>query len=545
MLALMCDEWLKRSDDHRVIIGLHEITLIHQLAEDLRKTLGIAVGIEQAENRINMASANHPRVIVFSRATLEEKEVAGESRSRLYKFPPMDYKWLLVADECHRWRWGMPSCRHIIEWFAKSEENKRFGLTATPKRSDGAKFTKLFPEVCLDYRFQDAVRDGWIVPFRQRWVHVKNVHVDASDVPSQIKMDKKFDEILRDKETLAGIVQPALKLCEGQTIAYTPDVKSAYAVAAEMNAQAGWDIAKALDGSVKKEERQYVFDQHKGGQFKFLVVCGLCREGYDDPNISDILCLRPIRKESSHLAEQMKGRGVRPHSSIAHKLGECETAVERRELIANSAKPVCNIIDMAGITGIPEVPSTVEILAEGLPDDVVLRAKRKAEKDGVDPLQAIEEAEREIKHEKEEQARREAERRKAIRARVEWVEREVRSGQGGSYQQTTANHRAKPRGTASEKQIAFLVKLGISKEKAETFSKQQAGAVITQRKGLKGADYRVTFGKHSGKALGELPPGYLNWIVQQNQDSGQFREVVEQIEIMDNQRSFDTEEIPF
>lgn len=539
MLAMMAHQWLAKSDTHRVIIGLHEITLIHQLAEDLRNTLGIPVGIEQSEHKVNMNSAFSPRVIVFSRQSLDQKEISGEVASRLFKFDHEAYQWLFVFDECHRWRWGMPSCKHIVDWFAKSPHNKRLGLTATPKRRDKATFTKLFPKVCLDYRFTDAVNDGWLVPFRQKWVHVEGVHVEESSVSSQMKMDKTFDEILEDVETLRGIVTPAIELCEGQTIAYCPDVKSAYNVAAEINAQLGWTAAKALDGSVKQETRQYVYEQHKQGKFRFLVVCNLCREGYDDPNVSNILCLRPIRKESSHLAEQMKGRGVRPHESIAGKLGELETADERRELIANSPKPYCNIIDMAGITGLPELPSTLEILAEGLPDDVLMRAKKKvAEGDDMDPMKAVEEAEEEIKHEKEEAARKAAERRKQIQARVEWVAREVRSGEGGSYHNAAGE--PKKRGTASDKQVNFLVKLGIARATAETYSKGQAGAVITQRKALRGSKYRITFGKYSGRELAELPNCYLNWILGQNEESGKFEEVVENITLMDQERTLET-----
>jgi superfamily II DNA or RNA helicase len=474
MLSMAIHEHLSRSDKNRAIIGLHEITLIHQLAEDLQKTLGIAVGIEQGEHRVDMKSAYSPRVVIFSRQSLEEKTVGDEKASRLYKFDHTAFNWLFILDECHRWRYGMPSCKHVIEWFENNPENKRLGLTATPKRRDKAKFTKLFPKVCLDYRFTDAVNDGWLVPFKQQWVNVKGVHVDASEVSSQIKMDKRFDEILADVHNLRAIVEPAIVLCQGQTIAYCPDVKSCYAVAAEINSQIGWNAAKAIDGSVKHEERQYIYEQHKRGDFRFLVVCNLCREGYDDPNVSNILCLRPVRKESSHLAEQMKGRGVRPHSSIAGKLGELETAEERRELIRNSEKPFCHIIDLAGITGLQELPTTLEILAEGLPDDVLQRAKAKAAEGDVDPMKAIEEATEEIKQEKEEQARKEAERRAKIKTRVDWEAREVHSGEGGSYQR---NWNDGPE-MSTWNQVLKLTSLGVDAVAARGMTKADASKRI-------------------------------------------------------------------
>jgi superfamily II DNA or RNA helicase len=485
MLAMAAHEHLSRSESHRVIIGLHEITLIHQLAEDLQKTLGIAVGVEQGEHRVDMKSYSSPRVIIFSRQSLDEKVIGDEKASRLYKFDHSAYEWLFVLDECHRWRYGMPSCKHVIEWFAKNPKNKRLGLTATPKRRDKAKFTKLFPSVCLDYRFTDAVNDGWLVPFKQQWVNVKGVHIEENEVSSQIKMDKRFDELLADVEQLRAIVEPAIALCQGQTIAYCPDVKSCYAVAAEINAQIGWNAAKAIDGSIKHEERQYIYEQHKRGDFRFLVVCNLCREGYDDPNVSHILCLRPVRKESSHLAEQMKGRGVRPHSSIAGKLGELETAEERRAMIAESEKPCCHIIDLAGITGLKELPTTLEILAEGLPDDVIARAKKKAAEGDVDPMKALEEAEEEIKSEREELARRDAEARAKIRTRVDWEAREVGSGQGGSYQRNWSDQPE----MSTWKQVYKLTSLGVDPTTARGMTKDQASKQIqhlTYKKGPTG-----------------------------------------------------------
>jgi len=183
-----------------------------------------------------MKSAYSPRVIIFSRQSLEEKTVGDEKASRLYKFDHTAYQWLFFLDECHRWRYGLPSCKHVIEWFAKNPENKRLGLTATPKRRDKAKFTKLFPKVCLDYRFTDAVNDGWLVPFRQRWLNLGGVHVEnGSELSSQMKMDKRFDELLQENEMLDRVVKPVLEACKGQAIVYCPNVKSCYAVAAQLN----------------------------------------------------------------------------------------------------------------------------------------------------------------------------------------------------------------------------------------------------------------------------------------------------------------------
>lgn len=526
MLAMTADEWLKMGPDRRVLVLLHDVTLIHQLAPDLMDTLGIAVGIEQRDHHIDMESPFHPRIIVGSRASLSQKE---NGDSRLHKFDHSKYQWLVVFDECHRWRWNLKSCKHICEWFAENPENRRLGLSATPERGDKAKFDKLFPSVCLDYKFSEAVADGWIVPYRQRWIDVKDVIIeDMGSLKSQMKLDQRFDKLLQEKKILDGLIKPAIQEAgDRQTIVFTPNVDSAYAVAAAINDELGWDAARAIHGETKKEKRQYVFGQHQKGAFQFLCVCGLCREGYDDPNVSCVVILRPTR--SRGLAEQMKGRGCRVLKGTVDGL---ETAEERREAIAASDKSDCLIVDMAGITGLRNVPSTVEILAEGKPDDVIERAKRKTEKGEEDPAKAIEEAEQEIEKEREERARREAQRRAAIRTRVEYDAHDVESGHGGSY-----NRRArKGKGGATKGQVDYLVKLGINRETAESFTKPQAGKVISERKELSGGKYRIAFGKHAGKSLAECPENFCNWILTANAaDPSAFADVVPHIKQMQEQ----------
>jgi len=71
------------------------------------------------------------------------------------------------------------------------------------------------------------------------------------------------------------------------------------------------------------------------------------------------------------------------------------------------------------------------------------------------------------------------------------------------------------RGGSTDKQVELLMRLGISREKAMSFTKFQAGAVIDKRQAQRGRDYIMRFGKHQGKTLAEIQasqPDYFRWM---------------------------------
>src|SRR5690606_5953494 len=91
------------------------------------------------------------------------------------------------------------------------------------------------------------------------------------------------------------------------------------------------------------------------------------------------------------------------------------------------------------------------------------------------------------------------------------------------------------RGGASDGQIRYLVKLGIALPTAAGFNSRQAGAVIEERKGRSGGEYRVTFGKHAGKAVKELPDGYTDWVLSVEAGNPLMQELKPHVEAFLNQ----------
>lgn len=282
--SLIADLWLQRGQDHRVLVLAHERQLIQQFADEIQEILGIVPGIEMGD----LHCTGNEQIIVGSRQTLYVKGDGEESVSRLYKFRP-ELKWLLVIDEGHRWRRGMSSARHIIEWFEQNPDHRRLLLTATPERSDKTAILGTDPKKALctgvasDYRLFDvdggpcAVNDGWAVPYDQRYIVV-----DGVDFKNLKEVAKDFDKnelerILGETETLAKLCDPLLDIVgRRRTIIFNPGTAMARDVALYINSKMGYEAAVTVDGSYPDEQRKEIYKRHQRGDVQFLSVCGLC-----------------------------------------------------------------------------------------------------------------------------------------------------------------------------------------------------------------------------------------------------------------------------
>jgi superfamily II DNA or RNA helicase len=330
--------------------------------------------------------------------------------------------------------------------------------------------------VAADYMLYDvdggpsAVRDGWAVGYDQRFIVVEGVDFKNLSVVRGDFGEEELEAILSEKKQLVSLIDPMLDIVEDrQTLIFSPTVAMAKKVAQTITGDRP-NQARSLDGSSPPWQRNSTYGAFERGEFQFLSVCGLCREGYNNPSIGAVAVFRPTK--SRPLAEQMKGRGCRPLRGLVDGLG---TAEERLAAIAASSKPNCIIVDLVGITGFGDCATTAHVLAAGKPDEVIDRANQNAlDKDGpIDMGEEIRRAQSEIDEErekarqvrlaKEKREQEEAERRAKIEAEVRYTEHRVKQGKGSR--------------TVQPKRRA-----------------------------------RMLWGKHKGKLVGDVPTEYLEWV---------------------------------
>lgn len=427
-----------------------------------------------------------------------------QAYSRLHKF---DWKlnWLVVWDEAHKYSLAHATSGPIYQWFSRNPDSRHKGLTATPKRFDGKSLGTMFPGVSLDFPLagcspRTALREGYAVPYLQQYIEVADV--DFASL-RKLRSETGFDEarveaLLLEEKTLTALCDPLLDLVGNRrTLIFNPGVEMAKAVAEYINVRAececpcgrrAWypktligdgakckecgellspeaitrsgEQARALWGEIPHIARKDTYRAHKSGTFQFLSVCGLCKEGFNDPEISCVAVFRPISKKASALAEQMKGRASRPLRGLIEGM---KTAEERLSAIAASSKPDALIVDMTGITELPDCASTVQLYAEGLPDDVIERAEKYQRCGGVpNVMEAIEKAQRDIaaereaarlaREEEERQRREEARQRSQAGGFAKYSTHDV--GHGNSYYGRDPH-------ACTEKQESYLQFLGM------------------------------------------------------------------------------------
>ena len=521
----------------RIMVLAHKEELIFQAAAHARNA-GLDAGIEMANLR-----ARKETVVI---STIQTQIALGKcsvcygsgclscgergSRRRMEKFDPMEFG-LVVIDEAHHA--PAKSYRLVLEWYRQNPELKVLMVTATPKRSDKLGMHNVCDSVAYELDLQTAIEDGWLVPIRQRFVTVDSL--DLSRVGTKAGGDFKDGELERaflgesdieEERLLHSIAKPTLEEANGgQVLVFASGADHTRKLCAAFNAYDGVRAEYVLMDT-DKQERRNIVRRYKERTTQVLVGCGVFTEGFDAPETSIVAVARPTKAEA--LYRQIIGRGTRPLPNIVDGL---ETAIERKSAIASSAKPHCVILDFVGNSGKHRLMSVADILAGEDVDRIDLDAALKQAKklgEAVDMEELIEKAKqaREAKEKrKEERAKnRESTRHKAETA--EYSATDVDLFHGGKFD-PFKDYQPTPYG-ASQKQVAFLIKLGVSPETASQYTKRQAGAVIDKLTSQSGPEYILTIGKYKGKRLKEVPRGYLEWMLKENVGGDRVKRNIEQ-----------------
>jgi DNA repair protein RadD len=180
------------------------------------------------------------------------------------------------------------------------------------------------------------------------------------------------------------------------------------------------------------------------------------------------------------LYAQVLGRGTRPLPGVVDGDG-LDAPDERRAAIAASPKPNMVVYDFAGNAGRHKIVTAADVLGGkcGIPVRQYARETIAEEGRPVPVAEALERAEAELELLEEERQR---QRRRRIIARAEYCAREVSPFDARQATATTYVARS-PRGDpATEAQVRYLYRLGVPEHKARTYTKRQAGAVISQLK---------------------------------------------------------------
>lgn len=522
VFSKILQRWL-REHMGRVMILAHRKELIAQ-AKAHAEAAGVTCDIEMASSR----ASKDCHVVAASVQTLNAGakcfQCEGINSSechicdgvgrlkRMTRFDPRDFG-LVITDEGHHAT--AESYMDVYTWFGSNRDNKRLFVTATPERADGNGLHNVCESVAYEMDLRTAIEEGWLCPIRQQFIEVDGL--DLSRVSTRKgdladgELERAFigEDDIEQEKLLHAIAKPVLEIANGQQfIVFATGVKHAELLQAAFNAYNA--RVETILGHTDPFERVEIVKKLKEGTTQGLVNCGVATEGFDCPAVAVVAIARPTKSRSLYM--QMIGRGTRPLPGV---VDGPETAEDRRQAISSSSKPICTVLDFVGNSGNHKLVSVLDVLAGNSVDardieQAIRLAKSSASAEDMEELAEKAKKAREEKEREEEEKRKLSTHRKADAVEMRAVDVDLFDGEKfDAFRDYTPDS---PH-AATQKQVAFLIKLGVSPEKATSVSKRQAGAIIDSMQKRSGGEHIITFGKYAGKSIQQIPRPYLQWML--------------------------------
>lgn len=455
---------LARDWPGRSIIIAHRGELLEQAADKLLRTGigGVAIEMAEESSREDIAIDYRDRAVVASVQSLCRPK-------RLARFNPQDFG-LVIVDEAHHA--VARTYRVILDHFAQNESLKILGVTATPRRADDLALGQVFDQVGYEYAIEDAINDGWLVPVNQRVVKVDGLDFSGVRTVAGDFNEADLEAILAQEKHLHAVAAPTKELAgDRPTLLFCVTVNHAELLAEVLN-RYKIGSAKALSGKTDSETRAKTLAEFKAGRLQFLCNCMLFTEGFDAPNTALVVMARPTKSLSLYV--QVLGRGTRPLPGVVDPFAEADASA-RRQAIAESGKPFMTVLDFVGNSGRHKIVTAADVLGGKYGAPIRARAKQIAEEAADDDKAVAVEASLEEAADDLDVLEFVDNWRREVKAKAQYSAQEVSPFAGGSHSASVGTSR---HGDATEKQINYLVRLGVSRETAQAYSKRQAGVVI-------------------------------------------------------------------
>jgi superfamily II DNA or RNA helicase len=278
----------KRLPRGRVLILAHRDELINQAIDRLDQARGLRAAKEKSTDRADLDAG----IVVASVQTLSRQ-------TRLDRFSSDHFRTVIV-DEAHHAL--ADSYQRILKHFSGP---KVLGVTATPDRGDTRNLGKFFEDIAFEISLIDLIRAGFLCRVKVQTVPIK---IDLSGV--SIRGGDFSDE------DLAVALEPVLEQVADATHVYAKHRKTLVFVPliriadqfAEILRSKGF-AAEMVSGQCADRAEKLV--RFSNGETQILVNALLLGEGYDEPSIDCVVCLRPTKIRSFYA--QMVGRGTRIH----------------------------------------------------------------------------------------------------------------------------------------------------------------------------------------------------------------------------------------
>lgn len=399
---------------HRVLIMAHRGELLTQASDKLKEASGLDSVLEKAES--TSLGSFVPVTVGSVQSLCQEK--------RLDRFP-QDYFQDIVVDEAHHAL--SDSYQRVLEHFPDANV---LGVTATPDRGDMKNLGEYFDTKAYEYTMPEAIRDGYLCPIKAQMIplelDIQNVGLSSGDFSAG-------DISCALEPYLVQIANEMAHYCEGRkTVVFLPLIATSQKFCKMLN-----DVGlRAVEVNGNSDDRAQVLSDFESGKYDVLCNSMLLTEGWDCPSVDCIVILRPTKIRS--LYQQMVGRGMRLSPGKDHLL----------------------LLDFLWMTARHDLCRPSALISKNEKIASMIDEQMQADEDGVDLIEAEEQAERDVLAEREAALARElSEMRQRKRKLVDPLQYalSIAAEDLTNYVPTFAWEMAPP----SEKQLQFLERRGI------------------------------------------------------------------------------------
>lgn len=317
----------------KTLVLAHREELIQQAVDKIHKATGLVAQVEMGDSR---AGYDAP-VVVASVQTLMR-----EARRNRW---PRDHFGLIVIDEAHHVL--ADSYLSILGYF--DEHSYVLGVTATPDRGDKKNLGRYFENIAVEISLLDLIKQNWLSPIRVKTVplglDLRGVRTTAGDFNAE-------DLGHAIEPYLARIADVMVEHRDRKSIVFLPLISLSQHFA-RLCRERGL-AAEHVDG--QSRERAETLARFARNETRLLTNAMLLTEGFDEPSIDCVVCLRPTKMRG--LYAQIVGRGTRIYPNKDHLLlldflwlSEDHNLVKPAHLIAGSTEEAEQISEKLGGDG--------------------------------------------------------------------------------------------------------------------------------------------------------------------------------------------------
>lgn len=226
------------------------------------------------------------------------------ARNRLGNFPEPS---VIITDETHHSRAN--TYREIYDHFP---ESFRLGFTATPWRMNGKGFTDIYDTMIEGESVQWLIDNNYLAPFKYYSIDL----VSHEKLKSSSTGDYTSGSITSSlsKSVFGDIVEHYKKLANGRkAILYAHNVEYSEKITEEFNKN---NISAAhADAKTPKKERDTIMQSFRDGKIQVLCNVDLISEGFNVPDCSCVILVRPTKSLVLHIQQSMRSMRYQPNKT--------------------------------------------------------------------------------------------------------------------------------------------------------------------------------------------------------------------------------------